>query len=166
MTKGGGVKIRPIVEADLVEILQIEETAFPNPYPLGYLRFLAKGNPDTFLVAENDSGIVGYIIADVRHGNEGHVISVAVRQNERRKGIAKELIAAVDSVFGRAEVDVVKLEVRVSNLVAINLYHSMGYRDAGIIPGYYRDGEDALRMVARVGGRGQVNPRGGPGGAR
>jgi ribosomal-protein-alanine N-acetyltransferase len=47
-------------------------------------------------------------------------------------------------------VNVVRLEVRVSNTVAISLYRSLGYREEGVIRGYYRDGEDALRMSVRL----------------
>ena len=147
MEEGTGIEIRQVREKDLTEILRIEETAFPNPYPLGYLRFLAKANPETFLVAENQNGLLGYIIADVRYRNEGHIISIAVRKEERRRGVAKALIRAVGSVFERLEVGVIKLEVRVSNLSAINLYRSMGYRHIGMMPGYYRDGEDAIIMA-------------------
>ena len=148
MGSDGKISIRRVRETDLPTILGIEEAAFPNPYPLGYLRFLAKSNSDTFLIAENESSIAGYVIADLRRRNEGHIISIAVREEERRKGIAKLLMNAVTVEFERFGVGVVRLEVRVSNLVAINLYHSMGYRDAGVMTGYYRDGEDAITMVS------------------
>ena len=141
------IRIRRVRERDLERILEIEETAFPNPYPLGYLRFLAKTNPETFLVAEDDSALLGYIIADVRNKNEGHIISIAVSKGVRRKGVARALIADVGRIFRDFFVEVVKLEVRVSNLSAINLYRSMGYRHVGMMPGYYRDGEDAIIMA-------------------
>jgi ribosomal-protein-alanine N-acetyltransferase len=39
------------------------------------------------------------------------------------------------------------LEVRRSNLPAIALYRSLGYREVGVRPRYYaEDGEDALAM--------------------
>ncbi len=154
MTGSAELRIRPVRDSDLDRILDIEETAFPNPYPLGYLRFLARSNPETFMVAENELGIVGYIIADIRHGREGHIISVAVKESERRRGVARRLIEGVSREFEKSGVGVVKLEVRVSNLAAIALYHAMGYRDLDIMSGYYRDGEDALRMVCRVRGEG------------
>ncbi len=150
MTGSADIGIRPVRDSDLDRILEIEETAFPNPYPLGYLRFLSRSNPETFLVAENELGIVGYIIADVRHGREGHIISIAVREDERRRGIARRLIEGVTEEFAESGVGLVKLEVRVSNLPAIALYHTMGYRDLDIMSGYYRDGEDALRMACRI----------------
>jgi len=150
--------VRPVRESDLPAILQIEDTAFPNPYPLGYLRFLARANPDTFLVAENETGVVGYVIADRRRGNEGHIISIAVRTDERRKGIAKLLISSLSKEFERTGVSVVRLEVRVSNGPAISLYHSLGYRDVGIMSGYYRDGEDAISMARITGSPGSTRP--------
>jgi ribosomal-protein-alanine N-acetyltransferase len=118
---------------------------------LGYLRFLAKSNPETFLVADGLDSLRGYIIADVRNRNEGHIISIAVNKDERRKGVARALIEQVGSVFGEFEVEVVKLEVRVSNHSAIKLYESMGYRQVGMMPGYYRDGEDAIIMSLAMG---------------
>jgi ribosomal-protein-alanine N-acetyltransferase len=159
------ITIRTMRETDLPEILKIEEGALPNPYPLGYLRFLAKGNPDTFLVAENESGIVGYIIADVRRRNEGHLISIAVREDERRQGIARSLIGEVDSRFMALGVKVVRLEVRANNAPAINLYHSVGYQDIGLMRGYYRDGEDAISMVATKRGKSMPPPQRRSGGA-
>jgi ribosomal-protein-alanine N-acetyltransferase len=146
-----GYRIRRVRERDLTEILEIEETAFTNPYPLGYLRFLAKANPETFLVAEGVDSLRGYIISDVRNRNEGHIISIAVSKDERRKGVAKALIEEVGSVFRELEVEVVKLEVRVSNHSAIKLYESMGYRQMGMMAGYYRDGEDAIIMSLSMG---------------
>jgi ribosomal-protein-alanine N-acetyltransferase len=136
-----------VAPKDLEEVLEIEETAFPNPYPLGYLRFLVKRNPETFLVAENDRGIVGYVISDVRHGNEGHIVSIAVRNDERRRGIARLLIRTVEGRLEKEGADFVCLEVRRSNQPAINLYSSLGYRTTGIASRYYRDGEDAIKMT-------------------
>jgi ribosomal-protein-alanine N-acetyltransferase len=146
LADGQDYKIRRVRERDLDEILEIEETAFTNPYPLGYLRFLAKANPETFLVADGVESLRGYIIADVRNRNEGHIISIAVNKDERRKGVARALIERVGLVFSDLEVEVVKLEVRVSNHSAIKLYETMGYRQVGMMPGYYRDGEDAIIM--------------------
>jgi len=151
LADGQGCRIRRVRERDLTEILEIEETAFTNPYPLGYLRFLAKANPETFLVAEGVDRLRGYIIADIRNRNEGHIISIAVSKDDRRKGVARALIEEVGSVFREFEVEVVKLEVRVSNHSAIKLYESMGYRQVGMMLGYYRDGEDAIIMSLGMG---------------
>ena len=100
-------------------------------------------------MAENQDGLAGYVIADIRYEKEGHIISIAVREHERRKGIAKALMEAVEAEFARAMVEVIRLEVRVSNAAAIQLYESLGYAAEEVMSGYYRDGEDALRMSSR-----------------
>ena len=145
-----GLTVRLVRESDLPAILRIEESSFHYPYPLGYLRFLAKVNPYTFIVAENQSGVVGYLIADIRYRSEGHIISIAVREDERRKGVGKLLIRSATSEFRKLGVRLVRLEVRAGNRAAINLYSSMGYKEVGIMSGYYRDGEDAIEMVAKT----------------
>jgi ribosomal protein S18 acetylase RimI-like enzyme len=38
------------------------------------------------------------------------------------------------------------LEVRLENKEAIGLYGGLGFREVSVIPNYYSDGSDALRM--------------------
>ena len=47
-------------------------------------------------------------------------------------------------------VETVTLEVRESNLKAINLYTKNGYERVIVKPKYYSNGEDALYMVKRL----------------
>ena len=50
-------------------------------------------------------------------------------------------------VAKEANMDVMSLEVRVTNVVAQNLYRKLQFQDGGIRKGYYTDnGEDALVM--------------------
>jgi len=44
------------------------------------------------------------------------------------------------------------LEVRRSNAAAIRLYKSLSFKDRGIRPRYYRNGEDAVIMEGVLGG--------------
>ena len=141
------VRIRRVREEDFPQIVDIEKSSFPNPYPVGYLRFLSKGRRSTFLVAENDYGVIGFVIADVRGRGEGHIVSIAVREQERRKGIARLLMQEATSELRERGAKFVKLEVRSTNLPAIGLYRSLGFKEVGVIYGYYRDGEDAISMV-------------------
>ncbi len=144
------IGIREVRREDLERILDLEEKSFPSPYPMGYLRFLANKNRSTFLVAEADDRLLGYVIADIRNEREGHIISIAVRPEKRRRGIARLLIRNVDRKLEEAGADRVKLEVRKSNTSAIELYRSLGYETDRLVPGYYRDGEDAIKMTYRM----------------
>ncbi len=81
----------------------------------------------------------------------GHVISIAVLQEYRRKGIGSALMSETLRIFqAKYDVDAVYLEVRVSNLPAISMYERFGFVKARLIKGYYRDGEDAYVMVKRM----------------
>ena len=73
-------------------------------------------------------------------------MNVAVEPDRRRQGIATALIEALFEQAGEAN-DRYTLEVRVSNLEAISMYESFGFRSAGLRRGYYHDNnEDALIM--------------------
>ena len=74
-------------------------------------------------------------------------MNVAVVPEERRRGIARTLLTRL---FELTEGDGRRgytLEVRVSNVGAIQLYEGLGFRSRGIRRGYYTDNrEDALIM--------------------
>lgn len=81
----------------------------------------------------------------------GHVISIAVLAEYRRKGVGSALMnEAINVLKSKYDVDAIYLEVRVSNAPAISLYEKFGFEKVRIIKGYYRDGEDAYVMVKRL----------------
>ena len=98
-------------------------------------------------------GKLGVIVKSIRSTfleshKVGHVISIAVLPEHRKKGIGSSLLGeAIRLMKAKYDVDAVYLEVRVSNYDAINLYEKFGFRKARIIRSYYRDGEDAYVMV-------------------
>jgi Acetyltransferases len=79
---------------------------------------------------------------------KGHVVSIAVLENYRRRGIGKQLLLSsmqkMREAYGAEEV---YLEVRVSNYPAISLYEKLGYRKVKLLKHYYADGEDAYLMA-------------------
>ncbi len=75
---------------------------------------------------------------------KGHIVSIAVIGEYRRKGIATRLLEEALDGFREYDASESFLEVRESNIEAINLYEKFGYVKKKVLPGYYRDGEDAL----------------------
>lgn len=80
--------------------------------------------------------------------NLGHVTSLAVLSDYRRKGLAAMLMNQLHHhMRSSCRADAVGLHVRVSNKAATKLYcNSMGYKVKEVITGYYQDGEDAYFM--------------------
>jgi ribosomal-protein-alanine N-acetyltransferase len=135
--------IRKVQPVDFEELLKIEAEAFPkSQYDLGQFWNLHQTYPNTFLVDVTEL-INGYIVFSL----EGHLISMAVRSGQRRKGIGTRLVEEA-SVYCAGKP--LLLEVRVSNLGAQEFYLALGFNFIGRAKGYYHDGEDALLMERRA----------------
>jgi [ribosomal protein S18]-alanine N-acetyltransferase len=135
--------IRRFTFSDLDDILDIERHAFPkSPYSWATFVNLQWLYPETFLVyveegsPSRESSLQGYII----FSQDGHILSIAVHPEHRKKGIGKELI---DRVLGIPQVRKVWAEVRKSNQSAQAFYLRLGFRFVAVVPKYYGE-EDAL----------------------
>ena len=100
-----------------------------------------------FLVAEKDQMIIAYAGAFLPNaGGEGDIMTIAVKPEFRRLGIAKELIARLESWAKARGAIAMMLEVDVSNSDAISLYANLGYEALNIRKNYYGYGMDAKIM--------------------
>ncbi len=149
-TSDSDVIIRTATYRDLDNIYRIEVESFKIPYPRKYLAVLLALSGDLFIVAENNSKVIGYAVGVLRYGNVGHVISIAVSKEWRRKGVGTKLMLELERRFKERSMSTAMLEVRVSNKAAIKLYEKLGYKIADRIRRYYPDGEDAYLMLKRL----------------
>ncbi|HDH07043.1 MAG TPA: ribosomal-protein-alanine N-acetyltransferase, partial [Thermoproteales archaeon] len=106
-----------------------------------------KLTPELFLVIEKNGKVIGYIIGLLKTNKLGHIVSLAIDPEERRKGYGTLLLKKLLEKFKELGVCKVRLEVRVSNRPAINLYSKHGFKIAYIIKRFYLNGEDAYVMV-------------------
>lgn len=116
--------------------------------------------PQTFIVAESEQRIVGYIMCRLEHGfsdlkklrfaKKGHIISVAVMPDYRNLGIASDLVSNALAALSGLNVDECYLEVRTNNVPAINLYKKLGFAITRAIPRYYFDASDAYMMTRQL----------------
>jgi ribosomal-protein-alanine N-acetyltransferase len=89
--------------------------------------------------------------AAFRHAaGEAELLRLAVLPEERRRGIARALVAEGIERLLAAGVQVCFLEVRADNGPAIALYERLGFARIGRRRGYYRDGSDALRFALEL----------------
>ena len=79
--------------------------------------------------------------------DEGHITNVAVHSDYRGRKIGDKLVQALVNLCRENKIVSMTLEVRVSNIVAQNLYKKYGFKLAGIRKEYYSDNkEDAMIM--------------------
>lgn len=137
--------IREFRRQDIKRVLEIEKKSFQDPYPVNILLDIYNLGAG-FLVAQQDNIIVGYIIFWIRFQNEGHIISIAVDENYRRKEVGTKLVETALKIFKRYNITQIKLEVRKSNIGAIEFYKDMGFAEKEVLKDYYEDFEDAVLM--------------------
>ncbi len=139
--------------------MRINQTCLPENYPDTFFMGLYHHAPRTFLVAESDGQIIGYIMCRIERGissfsrlpvKKGHVVSIAVRPEYRHQGVGSALVNS--GIKGMLEYGASEafLEVRKTNNDAISVYEKLGFTIKRVLRGYYRDGEDAYLMVKPI----------------
>ena len=140
------LQIRPVKIEDLKEIYRLEESCFKDPFPSYFINQLADANPSTFLVAVDSDRVVGYAVVD-NWTDHQHLVSIAVRAEFRKRGIAQSLL---NELTGRLREGPLRLELRRSNKSALALYRKNGFAETGVANSYYTDGEDAIQMEKQI----------------
>ena len=142
------VRYRRMTIDDVQAVHKIELASFPTPWTLDSFYYEMTENQFAhYLVAEDENGeIIGFcgiwLVIDA-----AQITNVAVVQSVRGQGIGETLMREAMRVAEEANMDVMSLEVRVTNTVAQNLYRKLGFQDGGLRKGYYTDNqEDALVM--------------------
>lgn len=139
--------------SDIENICKIETECFKEPYKRTDIEYEISKNPvNKFLVALEGDEIIGFIDFMITF-NSATINQIAVTKSMRNKGIATLLLNNMESYFPKEGEDVVEnvtLEVRKSNIPAMNLYKKNKYEKITIKPHYYADGEDAVYMIKRL----------------
>jgi ribosomal-protein-alanine N-acetyltransferase len=136
---------------DLSSIISIEEQSFPpeEAFPPWIFINILKLDPELLIVVDCKGSVEGYAMGVVE-GDSCHLISIAVAPSSRGKGLGRTLLRSFESICRDRGLAKVVLEVKVDNIIALNLYRSEGYKVERILPGYYPDGSNAYRMTKRI----------------
>jgi len=147
MTETEALRIVPLERGHLDQILRIERASFTDPWTRGMFeseldieaRGYARG-------AMRHASLVGYLFA-ILIPDEAHIGNLAVDPEDRRHGVAQELLDQLVRDAVEAGVKRVTLEVRASNHTARNFYYKNNFIDIAMRKNYYRSPvEDAIVM--------------------
>lgn len=141
--------IKRMSEENLEEVAELEKVCFTVPWSKLLLEESLKNQFDFNWVLFSDQTIAGYCNFRVIAG-EGELMRIAVLPEFRGRGYSRRLMEILESDAREKQVEAITLEVRVSNLPAIHLYKSCGFKIEAVRNRYYREPvEDALIMWKR-----------------
>jgi len=139
--------------------MHINRVCLPENYTSFFFLDLHKRFPETFLVAEENGEVVGYVMCRIETGlpsfgigirKKGHVISIAVLPEYQRHGVGYALMQEAMQSMLLYNAKECFLEVRTSNTPAVKLYKKMEFEIRRTLPVYYTDGEDAYVMARKL----------------
>jgi ribosomal protein S18 acetylase RimI-like enzyme len=142
--------IRPLTVSQLDECWRLDQRCFVDgeAYSRETFEYLLT-SPDSvsYRAVTNDGVMVGFIVGIVEPDATGHVTTLGVAPEHRRRGIANRMLLKVEDGFRRRRVTISRLEVRSINTGAQDLYRKLGYSVTQRLPRYYSNGGDGLLMV-------------------
>ncbi len=106
--------------------------------------YMALRGAFTIVAAEEESHILGFLVATIRRNGTGHVITIDVLPDARRLGIGSKLLAAAEDRLRMLGCHRVSLETAVDNRSALTFYKHHQYFTVKTVPRYYSNGVDAL----------------------
>ena len=125
-------------------VAQLERENFSMPWSENVLNSELANPLALWIVALDGDDVVGYVGAQIVP-DEADMMNLAVCHTHRRMGIGRNLVEKLLEALQGQHVRSLTLEVRVSNIGAINLYGSLGFQTVGRRPGYYtKPKEDAF----------------------
>lgn len=139
------LKIVKMAAAHIDEIHEISLISFPVSWSKQDLLREVYNEKALNLVSMSGDKVVAYVNIWYVY-DEADIINIAVREDARGQGVARQLLSESLRLLKDRNVREVYLEVRVSNMAAQRLYRSFGFKVEGIRRKYYANGEDAYNM--------------------
>jgi ribosomal-protein-alanine N-acetyltransferase len=142
--------VRPLTVTQLDECWRLDQRCFIDgeAYSRDTFEYLLTAPESVSYRAVTPAGVmVGFIVGLVEPDHTGHVTTLGVAPEHRRRGIAVRMMEKVEDGFRRRDVRIIRLEVRAVNAGAQQLYGNLGYTTTQRLPRYYSNGGDGLLMI-------------------
>lgn len=143
--------IRRLHKDDVPKVLAIEKAVHVVPWTKEIFHICLNDHYHGW-VYEETNHIIGFAIASIIK-EECHIVNVAVMRDHQRLGVGKTLLAEVLKHAKAQGAQMAYLEVRQTNIPAINLYKQLNFIQVGRRIGYYPafpGREDALVFVKNL----------------
>jgi len=139
-----------MTERDLADVLAIERSTYDFPWSETIFKDCLRVNYHCYVIEQNQK-VKGYAVMTVAAG-ESHILNICVDKSLRGNGIGRGMLAHLVDDARRYRAEMMLLEVRVSNRVAIDLYLKTDFNEIGRRNNYYpsKGGREDALILARV----------------
>lgn len=145
------VHVRWLIRQDMRSVTEIENHSFEYPWSETEFITALRQRNCIGMVAEINEQVVGFMVYEL-HKARLEVLSIAVHQDFRKRGVGKAMIYKLISKLSYERRNKISLMVRESNLDALNWLKRLGFRALGITSNFYEDStDDAIQMRYWVG---------------
>jgi ribosomal-protein-alanine N-acetyltransferase len=145
-------ELRLMTYTDLKQVIDIETQVYKYPWTRGIFRDCLRVGYSCWVIT-NDISIIGYGIVMLAAG-EAHILNLCIKPECQKKGLGRKMLHHLVNQARIISTDMILLEVRRSNQLAIDLYLSEGFHELGVRNAYYpsEEGrEDAIILAKYLG---------------
>src|SRR6266852_1189045 len=122
--------VRPLSVSQIDECWRIDQRCFVDgeAYSRDTFEYLLTASESvSYRVVTQNSAMAGFVIGLLEPDHTGHITTIGIAPEHRRRRLASCLMERVEDGFRQRDVRIVRLEVRASNTSAQKLYLSLGY---------------------------------------
>jgi ribosomal protein S18 acetylase RimI-like enzyme len=150
--QSGTVDVRMARDSDAAFVERLSGEVFSEYTPGAAPRTAAMTQADgaRTLVATVDRRPAGFAVIRAS-GDVAHLDAIAVQEVQRGRGLGRRLLSAAEAEAERRGAKLVRLVTADANLAALELFFKTGYFIERRLRRYYPRGQDALRLVKRLG---------------
>jgi ribosomal-protein-alanine N-acetyltransferase len=139
----------PMRVQDIDEVVALEQSVFPHPWSRANFTDSLTSGYDAWVLRDRDGALAAYFLL-MAAVDEAHLLDLAVAAGRQGCGLGRYVLDKVAACARGLGVDSVLLEVRPSNVRALDVYRRYGFVDIGRRRAYYpaHEGrrEDAIVM--------------------
>jgi len=142
---------RQMALEDISAVIQLENEVYQFPWTDRIFKDCIRVGYDCWL-AHLGNTIVAHAVISIAAG-ESHILNLSVTRDHQGKGIGKQFIQFLLNIARNKRAQIMMLEVRPSNIRAINCYSSAGFNEIGCRKDYYpapNGKEDALLFAKQI----------------
>lgn len=145
----GIMQLKVMDDADLTDVVAIENTIYPSPWTRGNFHDSLVSGYQCRVLRDESNRLLGYFLMMLLV-DEVHLLNISVRADLHGRGLGQTLLGHVTQIAQAHQMGSILLEVRPSNRRALAVYERYGFTRIGLRKHYYPaeagQREDAIVM--------------------